>query len=115
MPPDVGPSTRDRLNCVELSAIAFGRSRRGTSVGSIDWYAGPPKACPQPEMKDSAKMYQTLTWCVRISAVSVKAENICTYCEPVSSRRLSCRSAMTPPISMNSSTGNCAWNVSSPR
>jgi hypothetical protein len=31
-----GPSTRDRLNCVELSAIAFGRSFRGTSCGIID-------------------------------------------------------------------------------
>ncbi len=31
--PTPGPSTRERLNCVELSAMAFGRSRRGTSDG----------------------------------------------------------------------------------
>jgi hypothetical protein len=32
-----GPRMRDRLNWMELSAIALGRSSRGTSAGNSDW------------------------------------------------------------------------------
>ena len=38
-----GPTTRARLNWMELSAIAFGISSRGTSVGKSAWKAGRPE------------------------------------------------------------------------
>ena len=45
----------------------------------------------------------------------VNADVACTSCEPVSRSRRSCRSAITPPISMNSMMGNCPSRVSNPR
>ena len=49
MPPSAGPTTDAVSNMMLLSAIAFGRSLRGTSVGISDWRAGAsndPKAEP---------------------------------------------------------------------
>ena len=42
-PASSGPTTRARLNWMELSAIAFGKCIRFTSEGMSDWYAGPAK------------------------------------------------------------------------
>ena len=56
-----GPNTRARLNWIELSAIAFGRSFLWTSDGISDWYAGPPNACAKPVVNDSARMCQIWT------------------------------------------------------
>ncbi len=59
MPASTGPTTRARLNWIEFSATALGRSSRSTSVGTSAWYAGPPKDCARPTTKERVRMIQT--------------------------------------------------------
>ena len=49
------------------------------------------------------------------SPASVNAAPIWMYCDISSRRRRSCRSATTPPISVNSRIGSSPKNASSPR
>src|ERR1041385_6560435 len=54
-----GPTTRARLNWMELRAMAFGRSFFSTSVGTKAWDAGPPKAWAEPVINDNTIIGQT--------------------------------------------------------
>src|ERR1035437_2087963 len=51
-PPSTGPMIRARLNWIEFSAMALGRSSFGTSDGISAEYAGPPKLCAMPTVND---------------------------------------------------------------
>ena len=84
-----GPRTRARLNWIELSATAFGRSFLSTSWGSSVWYAGPPNDCARPVTNDSARMCQIWTTCRYISTASVPEVAIWMYCDAISVLRLS--------------------------
>src|ERR1051326_8543371 len=58
-PAKSGPTTRARLNWMELSAIAFGTSFFSTRVGIRAWDAGPPNAWAEPVINDSTIIGQT--------------------------------------------------------
>ena len=62
--------------------MAFGMSSFSTSVGISAWYAGPPKACANPETNERQRMCQTCTTPVATRIVSSVAVAICTYWEP---------------------------------
>jgi hypothetical protein len=57
-PASQGPTTRARLNWMELSATAFGRSRFSTKVGTSACDAGAPNACADPVIKESTRICQ---------------------------------------------------------
>src|SRR5215467_13107035 len=76
IPPNAGPTVTARLNWIEFKAIAFGISSRSTRVGMSDRYAGPPKACANPERNDRHRMGQTrlspkATRTVRVAALAI--------------------------------------------
>ena len=60
-PASTGPITRARLNWIEFSATAFGRSSLSTSVGTSAWYAGPPNDIATPTTSERTRMIQTST------------------------------------------------------
>ena len=82
-PATTGPIIRARLNWMELSATALGRSSLPTSVGTSDWYAGPPKACAQPVSPDSVRMCQICTRSRKTRVARVKAAVIWTTCDMI--------------------------------
>ena len=47
-PAIIGPTTRERLNCIEFRAIAFVRSSRPTRSRKSDWCEGVVKALAIP-------------------------------------------------------------------
>ena len=81
-PASSGPNTRARLNWIEFSAIAFGRSFFSTSDGTSDWYAGPPNACAEPgDERQRQDVPDADDVPGDTSAASVNAVAICTYCD----------------------------------
>src|SRR5579864_3157831 len=75
-PASSGPTTRARLNWIELSAIALGRSFFSTNVGTKAWDAGPPKAWAEPVINDSTIIGQTWFKPKNTRAASVNAVDI---------------------------------------
>src|SRR5215467_10339423 len=59
IPANAGPIVTARLNWIEFRAMAFGMSSRSTRVGMSERYAGPPKACANPETNDRHRIGQT--------------------------------------------------------
>src|ERR1700692_649413 len=78
-PASAGPIITATLNWMEFRAIAFGMSSFSTKVGMSAWYAGPPKAWANPEMKERQRMCQTGTRWVATRSVRIAAVAICTY------------------------------------
>src|SRR5574341_975452 len=113
-PPSTGPITRARLNWIELSAIALGRSSGLTREGISAWLAGPPNAFAKPAAKERVRMCQTFTASKAIRPVKRKAQLIWMYCEPSRMCRRSIRSATTPPTSENRKIGISPRNASRP-
>src|SRR5262245_16426749 len=79
MPPITGPIIRAKLNWIEFSAIAFGRSSGSTSVGTTAEYAGPPKDCAVPVTNDSIRIGQTWRKPKYIRIANTNALVIWTY------------------------------------
>src|SRR6202451_611832 len=80
-PASAGPIVIAILNWIEFSAIALGISSLSTREGISAEYAGPPKACANPETNDRQSICQTCIRPVVTSTVSIVAQAICTYCE----------------------------------
>jgi hypothetical protein len=127
-PPSIGPSTRERLNCAEFSAIALVRSLRGTSAGTSAWCAGIAKDMATPVRNVSTATCFTVMTLANVSPASRKANTIIAAWLRISMVRRLTRSAMTPPQSANTSIGTCeakptipsqkaefvSWNTSQP-
>jgi len=91
----MGPTTRDPLIMVLLSDTEPARSSRLTSVGSMADHAGALSAFPTPTPHATRKMAQILASALA-SGASMAEKNSCTNWVPMSQRRRSKRSAMTP-------------------
>jgi hypothetical protein len=64
-PATSGPSARERLNCIEFMAMAFGsRSRSSRRSTTMACHAGAEKEMATPTANDAATICQTLIWCV---------------------------------------------------
>ena len=77
-PASIGPITRERLNCIELSAIAFVRSSRPTRFRKSDWCEGVVNALATPLTMATAATRGTEAKCHPVAAARVSAQAICT-------------------------------------
>ncbi len=114
-PAIIGPTTRERLNCMEFSAIAFVRSSRPTRSRKSDWCEGVVKALAIPLTTATAATSATETNPKPVAAASVKAQAICVACVTRRSLRRSSRSAATPASGASSSVGIEPANPTRPR
>ena len=114
IPPSTGPITRARLNWMEFSAMALGKSSFSTNIGTRAEYAGPPNDCAVPTINERVRMCQTRTTPIAASEARVNAQVSCTHCDPSNRRRRLTRSATTPPISENRKIGMLPRKASSP-
>ena len=91
-----GPTMRDALKTLVLSAIAFGSSARPTSWYTSAWRPGESKTWAIPAKR--ARTYRCQTWATpdNARAASTIETAIELACVAITSRRLSRRSARTP-------------------
>ena len=87
MPAIAGPITRPRLYCADESAIAPGRSSRGTRSGSIDWNEGNPSAAATPFPSAISVIVGADGWPTMKSTVSNAARPVWNTLVRMSSRR----------------------------
>ena len=102
-----GPTTRARLNMIELSATALCRSSRPTISTVKDWRVGTSMAFSRPNIRASAATCQISTTPVKVSVASVSACSRKPPCVNSSSVRRSIRSAIVPPRAEKKNTGPC--------
>ncbi len=104
-PATAGPMTRAALKVSEFSAMALSRSSRPTISTTNDWRAGMSSAFAVPSSSAAVITCQTWTWPQSVSSPSARATAVDTLWVAISSERLGKRSAATPPMSENASTG----------
>ena len=92
-----GPTTRATLTSTELRLTALRRCSGPTISSMNDWRAGFSKALLRPSSAASTPISQTRTSPVTVSSPSTSACTPIALCRITISRRLSTRSAITPP------------------
>ena len=109
MPAAAGPRIRPVLKIVELMPTALGRSSLPTISTTNDWRTGESTAATTPSAEASSSTCQYCTTPPRSSTPITSAMRAKPVWVARSSRRLSPRSASTPPHMPNSSDGpNCS-------
>ncbi len=96
-PPMAGPTMRAELKAIELRAMAFGSSGRGTRSAASDWRSGMSSAFTSPSRNESSMMRP-----MSIAPASVRTSSTSTWtdaaaCVASSALRRSSRSTYTPP------------------
>jgi hypothetical protein len=114
-PPMAGPMTRAEFITTLLRLTAFGRSSRPTSSSTKVWRAGLSTRFTNPRKVASMKTCHSRTAPTAVNNPRVRARIPATDCVQYSSRRLSTRSAMSPPQVPNRSMGRNCSAVTSPR
>src|ERR1041385_7956912 len=123
VPAMAGPTTRDRLNAEELSAMAFIRSDLPTSSTWNDWRGGVSNALTRAPREERAETQGTarggnavgagVAWNA-VRKPSASASRRRSDSSRMSARRLLTRSATTPPYRVNRSTGRAPSAVTRP-
>ena len=103
----IGPTTREPLIPVLLSAIAPDKSSERTSDGSIADHAGALSAFPTPTPKAATKSAQ-IGGVPSASVASATENESCTTCIEMSHFFRSKRSAMTP-AGMDKKSSGPSW------
>ena len=114
-PANIGPMTRERLNCIELSEIAFIRSSRPTRSRKRDWCDGIVNAFATPFTIATAATSGTDTNPKPTAAARKKAHTIWRDCVAIRSFRRLARSAATPASGARRSVGIEPANPTRPR
>ena len=96
-PPTAGPITRATLTSVEFRLTALRRCSGPTSSSMNDCRAGFSNALLRPSPTASTPISQTRTAPVTVSSPRISACTPIAACNAIIVRRLSTRSAMTPP------------------
>ena len=97
-PASAGPTTRAALKAIELSAMALARRLRGTRSGASAWRSGMSMAFTQPEHEchgHAPSGSRRRRW--RSAGTGRTPGRQAAICVPIRARRLSMRSASTPP------------------
>lgn len=111
-PAAAGPRRRPALNMALLSPTAFGTSSGPTISMTNDWRVGMSTICTMPSRKASRYTIHSSTLPAATSAHRVRASTAAAAWVTSRIRRLSKRSAITPPHIPNSSMGrNCRATV----
>ena len=97
IPPMAGPTARAAFTVTELSVIALRNSSLPTISRTNDCRAEFSKALFSPRMTASTQISQKRGEPNTTSSPSARAWNPMAICSAIMSRRLSTRSAMTPP------------------
>ena len=105
IPASAGPTIRDALNSIELSATALIRCSRPTSSTTNDWRTGLSIAVMMPWIVASTYTCQSWIAPVPTSMAKTAAWSSAATCVIVTRRCLGQRSVITPPISESNSTG----------
>ena len=88
-----------------FSAIAWTRSSRGTSSGTMALQAGAVSAEPMPMAKVNASSQKAVTAPLTVRIASAAAARIVQSCAPIRNTRRSTMSASAPPGSASRNTG----------
>ena len=111
-PAIAGPTMRAVWTMTELSATALTTRSAPTSSITNAWRAGLSSELTVPRVSTTAQTIHTSTEPWTVSAHSTAAGMAIAACVHISRRRLSMRSASTPPQAPNSSIGrNCSAAV----
>src|SRR5579863_3404998 len=113
-PPIAGPTTRERLNCIEFNAMPC-RSCSGFTSSPIKvCHAGKPTELNVPFTSAITIICQTVMMCNVVKMPSNADVVIYAVCVIISSQRRLKRSAITPPNSDSTILGNVAENTTRP-
>ena len=96
-PASAGPTTRAALKAIELSAIALASRLRGTRSGASACLSGMSTALTRPSTKAMPSTIGICTTPVAVRTNSTNAWRQAAIWVPMRARRLSIRSASTPP------------------
>ena len=97
IPAIAGPIARATLTSTELRLTALRRCSAPTSSIMNDWRAGFSKALLRPSIAARIPICHTSTSPVTVSTPRISAWTPIMLCSPIIMRRLSTRSAITPP------------------
>src|SRR5262245_8453398 len=112
--PMPGPTTRARLNPLELSAMAPASSLRSTSSMTSACRAGISKALMRPFAAASAISHPIVMWPDVVNHQSAPASSARSVWQIRTAFSRSTRSATTPPCRENRRTGRLAADATSP-
>ena len=104
-PPIPGPTIREALKMLELSAIALGSSARPTISMVNACRAGVSKTSTVPYAAASRSTSHTVAMWVSARTLSTAASTIEVACVPIRVRRTSSRSMTAPPSSPSTAKG----------
>ncbi len=111
---NAGPTNWAALNVEELRAIAVGISARGTRLGMSASRTGCQKEKVMPRASAIASSSQIVMRPANVVTVSNTEITTSIACVAVAIFRRSMRSAITPPIGPNSSTGSASAAATAP-
>ena len=106
MPATAGPTDRATLTSTELRLTALRRCSGPTSSSMNDWRDGFSNALLSPSRAASTPISHTCTTPVTVSSPSASACKPIAVWSAIIRRRLSIRSAITPPYGASNRTGN---------
>ncbi len=115
MPATAGPIARATLTSTELRLTALRRCSGPTISSMNDWRAGFSNALLRPSKAASTAISHTRTLPDTVRTPSTSACTPIRLCRQTISRRLSTRSAITPPYGASRSTGSVCAATMRPR
>jgi len=115
MPASDGPTSRAMLTMDELMAMAFDRSRRSSTICTMnDWRPGMSNALMMPCITLSESTQATVMWCESVSPASASDWTMESAWVQTSTWRRSRRSTHTPAKGAKRNVGICPAKLTVP-